>query len=161
MVTKNKIKKRKPRRHSYRKDPAIISAIQYCIDWNFSINESLDFISKHIGCSMNEKTFRRIKKDLPAFNTQRLEVISEETITFIQESLAVLRTAKNELVKIIKDPNTSDAMKIQASTAMAKNLTTMAEFHDSTPIITSISKLQEGMATAFQKSEEISEKKLP
>jgi len=160
MVTNNKIKKEKPRRRCYRKDPAIISAIQYCIDWNFSINESLDFISKHIGYSMNEKTFRRIKKDLPTFNTQRLEVISEEVITFIHESLAVLRTAKNELVKIIEDPNTLAALKIQASTAMAKNLTTMAEFHDSTPIITSISKLKEGMENAFQKPAGITEKKL-
>jgi len=161
MVTNNKIKKGKPRRICYRKDPAIISAIQYCIDWNFSITESLDFISKHLGCKMNERTFRRIKKDLPSFNTQRLEVISEGAITFIHESLVVLQIAKNEIVKIIQDPNTSAILKIQASNAMAKNLTTTAEFHDSTPIITSLSKLKEGMKNAFQKPEEISGKKFP
>ncbi len=161
MVTNKKIKKRKPRRHWYRKDPAIISAIQYCTDLNFSINESVDFISKHLRCSMNEKTFRRIKKDLPTFNTQRLEVISEETITFIHESLAVLQIAKKEIIKIIQDPNTSVILKIQASNAMAKNLMTMAEFHDSTPIITLLSKLKGGMENTFQKPEDISRKKFP
>ena len=154
MVTKKKVTKKLGRRW-YKNDPAIISAIQYCIDWNFSIKESLDFISKHLGCSMNGRTFRRIKKDLPTFNTLRLEVISDEAITFIHESLIVLQIAKNEIVKIIIDPNTSATLKIQASNAMAKNLTTTAEFHDSTPIITLLSKLKEGMEPAFQKPEEI------
>jgi len=153
------IKKGKLRKRWYRKDPAVISAIQYCIDWGFTIKESLDFISTHVGCTMDERTFRRIKKNLPSFNTQRLEVINEEAITFIHESLDVLKTAKNELVKIIEDPNTSAVMKIQASTAIAKNLTTMAEFHDSGPVITSLSKLKEAMENAFQKPEETSGKK--
>ena len=119
MVTN--IKKGKSRRRWYRRDPAVISAIQYCVDWNFSIKESLDFIFTHVGRTMDEKTFRRIKKDLPSFNTQRLEVINEEAITFIHESLAVLSTAKNELVKIIEDPNTSAIMKIHAWFKLIKN----------------------------------------
>lgn len=91
---------------------------------------------------MSERTFRRIKEDLPPSNKQRFKVISDDTITFYHESLDELRIAKNELVNIIKNPNTSAAFKIRASTALFLNLTTMAEFYDSSQVISGISKLK-------------------
>ncbi len=160
MVTKKKVTKKLGRRW-YKNDPAIISSIQHCIDLGFTTKDSIKYLFTLHGCEMHERSFRRIKKSLPASNTQRLEIISNETTTFFHESLGDMRTSKNELMKTITDPNTSIAIKIHASTALTRTLITMAEFHDSTPIITLLSKLKGGMENTFQKPEDISRKKLP
>ena len=161
MTTKKKIEKIILHRRWYKKDPVVISAIQYCVDWNFSTKDALDYLFTTLGCSMDERTFRRIKKNLPTSNTQRAEIMSTETITFTQESIGELRIAKYELVKIISNSDTSMALKIQACTALTKNLVTMIEFYDSSPVIASLARIKDDNEKAFQKPKEISEKKLP
>jgi len=150
LVPKKNITK-KLGRHWYKNDPAIITAIQFCVVWGFSTKRSLKYLFENHGCNMDERTFRRIKQSLSTSNTQRLNVITDETITFFHESLGDLLKTKNVLVNIIMDPNTSVALKVQASTALGKNLTTMVQFYDSSQVIAGISKLKEENENAIQK----------
>ena len=110
---------------------------------------------------MSEKTFRRIKKDLPTSNTQRLELVSDGSITFILESLDVLRTTEVGLFKIFHDTNEASLTKIKAAQAISKTRLGMAEFYDASPFIASLSELKGVNENAIQKPEEISGKKLP
>jgi len=160
MTTMKKVIKKLGRRW-YKNDRAINCSIQHCVDFGFTTKDSLKYLFEHHGCEMDERTFRRIKKTLPTSNTQKVIILSDQAITFIQESIGDLCIAKNELVKIITDPNTSVALKIHASTAIAKNLITMAEFYDLSPVIDGLSQIKGDDGDAIQKLEEISEKKLP
>ncbi len=151
MTTMKKIRKRKTKRHWYRRDPAFISTVQYCVDRNLSEKESLKLIEEHFGHLPSGRNFRRIKKILPMNNTQRLEIVNEDSASFIMETIHVLHTTENGLFKIVKDPNTSVWMKIKAFETIAKNRVVMADFYDSSPDVASFSKLIEDNANAIQK----------
>jgi len=145
----------------YKRDPAIVSAVQYCINWNYSITDSINYISIRHGCKMSEKTFRRIKMDLTTTNTQRLEILSDGSITFILESLDVLRTIEVGLFKIFHDTNEESLTKIKAAQAISKTRLDMAEFYDASPVIASLSELKGVNENVIQKPEETSKEKLP
>jgi len=99
--------------------------------------------------------------DLTTTNTQRLEILSDGSITFILESLNVLRTTEEGLFKIFHDTNEESLTKIKAAQAISKNRLVMAEFYDASPVIASLSELKGVNENVIQKPEEIPGKKLP
>ena len=159
MTKKKEIIKRKS--SWYRRDPAYISILQFCVDQNLSETSSLKLIEENFGRHVSARNFRRTKKILPMSNKQRIEIVNEDSVSFIMETLVVLRSNENVLFNIVKDPNTTVWMKIKACESISKNRLVMAQFYDASPIIAALSEIKGDDGDAIQKLEEISGKKLP
>ena len=146
-----KIEKRKPLSNWYRRDPAFISIVQYCIDQNLSETSSLKLIEENYGRSISSRNFRRIKKILPMSNKQNIEIVNQHSVPFIMESLVVLRSNENILLNIAKDPNTTVWLKIKACESITKNRLVMTQFYDASPIIAALTEIKGDEKNAFQK----------
>jgi len=161
MTSSKKAVTRKLRRAWYRRDPAFISLVQYCVDQNLSEKSSLKLIEEHYGRNISDRNFRRVKKILPMSNSDRIEIVNQYSASFIMDSLVVLHSNENVLCNIAKDPNTNDWMKIKACETILKNRIAMGEFYDAGPVIASLSELKRVNENAIQKPEETSGEKLP
>ena len=161
MSIKKKVEKRKSSRGWYRNEPEFIGIAQYCVDHNLSETSSLKLIEEHFGRSISGRNFRRVKKILPMSNSERIETVNEDWTRFILESIIILRSNENILFNILKDPNTSVGVKFKACDSISKNRLVMAQFYDTSPIITTLSQIKGDDVNVIQKPEEIPGKKLP
>ncbi len=94
-------------------------------------------------------------------NSDRIEIVNQYSVSFIMESLVVLRSNENVLCNIAKDPNTNVWMRIKSCETIIKNRNVMGEFYDASPVIASFLELKRVNENAIQKPEETSREKLP
>jgi len=133
----------------------VISLVQHCVERNLSIKDTLEIISSHLGYPFSGKTLQRIKKELPKSNKQQLEIIDQDTASFIFESMNKLKTGEQIVIKIAEDSAVHPWIKVQAVGMMSKIRRHMADLYDSSPIIASLSNQLAGRKDVFQEHTKI------
>ncbi len=147
------------RKHWYKNNPEVISIVQHGVDRNLTNKEILEIITTHLGYPISDKTLQRIKKMLPKSNKLQLEIINKDMVSFILESINVLKFGEQIAVKIMEDSDAHPWIKLQALGMIIKYRREMAYFYDSSPVIASLADKLGGGNNVISEHKEISGKK--
>jgi len=137
----------------------VISIVQHGVDRNLTNKEVLDIIATQLGHTCSDKTLKRIKEKLPKSDKRRLEIIDQEMVSFIFESINVLKLGEQIAIKIIQDSDAHPWIKLQALGMIIKYRHEMAYFYDSSPVISSLADKLAGGNNVISEHEKISGKK--
>ncbi len=122
-------------KNSYAKDFELVELVRQSMDNKMTYKDAVAWL-KQFGYDISEKTYQRIKTKI---EIKRLNIIrkidGDRQLEFTVDAIETSGTLREELLKIVKNPNAKAEERIKAASAVSQNLKDVAAFYDAVPVV--------------------------